>query len=193
MANIGSIVNMFNHIGFKCEETNNLDKISKSKKLILPGVGSFDNAMKKLASSGIKDVLNQKVIEEKTPILGICLGMQLFAKNSEEGSLQGLGWLDANVLKFKPKREFKVPHMGWNEIKIRRNSPLSENLKENSRFYFVHSYYFKPNNKKDLIFQTNYSFPFASGVNFNNIFGVQFHPEKSHKYGMKLLKNFGNL
>ena len=193
MGNTGSIINMFNHIGLRCEETSDLTKISEAKKLILPGVGAFDTAMEKINSLGIKEVLDKKVLEEQIPVLGICLGMHLLSKISQEGFKSGLGWMDAKVKKFKPSNKYKVPHMGWNYIKVHKQNPLSQGLESDARFYFVHSYYVEISNQNDLLFETDHAIKFASAINHKNIFGVQFHPEKSHRFGMQLLKNFGEI
>jgi len=190
MGNFGSIKNMLHHIDIECEETDDIKKISSAKKIILPGVGSFNAAMKQIKKLGIEKILNQKALEEKIPILGICLGMQLLTKTSEEGDLKGLGFINAHVLKFELSKDFPVPHMGWNNVKICKNTLLSNNLNSESRFYFAHSFYVMPENSENTIFETDYSFNFSSGIQQQNIFGVQFHPEKSHKYGMQLLKNF---
>ena len=199
MGNIGSVLNMLKKIGHAAVVSSEPQEISKAEKLILPGVGAFDNGMNNINDLGLLDVLNEK-IKNKTPILGICLGMQLLAQKSEEGVSRGLGWIDANVVRFKFQDMFdglsaslKVPHMGWNEIIIKKDDALFANMPENPRFYFVHSYYLECNNSSDVLATTNYGFDFASIIRKNNIIGVQFHPEKSHKYGMQLLKNFAEL
>mgnify|MGYP001208939950 CR=1 FL=1 len=193
MGNLGSILNMLKKAGGDAVISADAIVIDKADKLILPGVGAFDKAMSNLKELGFIEVLNQKVQKEKTPVLGICLGMQLLSKSSEEGILPGLGWLDAKVKKFAfpSSMPLKIPHMGWNIVSENKKNPLFENMPKNEmRFYFVHSYYFDAENPKDIIGQTNYGFPFPSAVNQENIFGVQFHPEKSHQFGMQLLKNF---
>jgi glutamine amidotransferase len=161
----------------------------------LPGVGAFDTGMRNLFVLYLVDILNKKVVEEKTPVLGICLGMQLLSSGSEEGSLNGLGWINASTVRFEfeDSQEYKIPHMGWNFITQHKTSRLLDNMYSDPRFYFVHSYFFKANNPEDILTSTTYEIEFTSAVERGNILGVQFHPEKSHKFGMKLLKNFVDL
>ena len=189
MGNLGSIANMIKKTGHKCVITADLEEIKNATKLILPGVGSFDNGMSNLAELGMIKVLSQKVLIEKTPILGICLGMQLMTKSSEEGTLAGLGWVDAISKKFVSDT-LKIPHMGWNIIKHQKSSHLFDELESEKRFYFVHSYCVSCNQKVDILTNTNYIQDFVSSFEKENIIGVQFHPEKSHKFGMSLIKNF---
>jgi len=189
MGNLGSISNIVKKVGHKSIITSNIEEIKKATKLILPGVGSFDNGMKNLRELGLIEVLNQKVVEQKTPILGICLGMQLMTKSSEEGKLAGLGWVDAKTKKFVSDT-LKVPHMGWNIVNQKKNSKLFNEIKSEKRYYFVHSYYVESNDKKDVLTFTNYGHEFVSSFEKENIIGAQFHPEKSHKFGMSLIKNF---
>ncbi|ODS41279.1 MAG: imidazole glycerol phosphate synthase, glutamine amidotransferase subunit [Candidatus Altiarchaeales archaeon WOR_SM1_79] len=195
VGNLGSILNMFKKIGVNARISSNIQDIEEAKKIILPGVGAFDNAMENLKNLGMIPILNKKVIKNKTPILGICLGMQLLTKGSEEGSLEGLGWIDAETVRFRlgDNRSLKIPHMGWNTIDIRKESCLYGDMYEEPRFYFVHSYYVKCNNPENSLTTTNHGIEFCSSVMEDNILGVQFHPEKSHKFGMKLLKNFAEL
>lgn len=193
LGNLGSIKNMLKKIGYESEITSDHQVIQSAKKLILPGVGAFDQGMKNLDERGLIPLLNQKVLVEKTPVLGICLGMQLVTNKSEEGSLSGLGWVDAETIKFdstKTDKKFPIPHMGWEYVSEKGNSPLLKDMYEEPKFYFVHSYYVKCNNPDEAILTSNYIFEFDSGFQKENILGVQFHPEKSHKYGMKLLTNF---
>jgi len=189
MGNLGSIANMIKKVGHKSIITSDLEEIKNATKLILPGVGSFDNGMRNLAELGLIEVLNQKVLVEKTPILGICLGMQLMTKSSEEGNLAGLGWVDAQTKKFVSDI-LKIPHMGWNIIKHQKESKLFDEMESEKRFYFVHSYYVDANQKEDILFVTPYGHDFVSAFERENITGAQFHPEKSHKFGMSLIKNF---
>lgn len=194
MGNLGSIQNMFKRIQVKSEITDDIEKIESAEKLLLPGVGAFDAAMQKINVSGFREVLNKKVLVEKTPILGVCLGMQLLTKSSEEGVLPGLGWINANTLKFNlPDKSLKIPHMGWNSVFTENHSPLIADLPEDSRFYFVHSYYVVCNDSADVLTTTFYGDHFDSIIQHNNIYGAQFHPEKSHKFGMKLLENFAKI
>lgn len=188
--NIGSIVNMIRKAGGSSEITADPSVIMSASKLILPGVGHFDHGMKKLKESGLISALTKKVVEEKCPILGICLGAQLMTKSSEEGTEKGLGWFDAEVIRFDETKNVRIPHMGWNYIEIAKNTPLSKDFFEESRYYFVHSYYMKANRREDVLFDTVYGGTFASGLQRDNIYAVQFHPEKSHKFGLKLMQNF---
>lgn len=190
--NIGSILNMIKKIGGEAQVSSDESVIEQAQKLILPGVGSFDFGMQQLTNSGLIDVLNKKVLVDKVPILGICLGVQLFTKGSAEGDLKGLGWIDAETVKFdfESDRTLKIPHMGWNTIKVLKDSKIFKEMYEESRFYFVHSYHLKCNDQADALTVSSYGYPFVSGLEKNNIIGFQFHPEKSHKYGMRILKNF---
>lgn len=190
--NLGSIQNILKRIGEQSVVTSDKNVIAKAKKLVLPGVGAFDTGMRNLNDLGLVEVLNEKVINEKTPVLGICLGMQLLSGGSEEGSLPGLGWIRAKTVRFQFRDtiEYKIPHMGWNFIKQYKASRLFENMYPEARFYFVHSFYFRADNPEDIVTSTTYETEFTSSVEHENILGVQFHPEKSHKFGMKLLKNF---
>jgi len=194
MGNLGSIRNMLKKIGMDSEITSDLDKIKQAKKLILPGVGAFDNGMENIEKMGLLPILNQLVLEKKTPVLGICLGMQLMTRRSEEGKLSGLGWIQADTKRFNFKENgLKIPHMGWNNIQIKKNEPITKDLNNKSRFYFVHSYHAVCDDQTDTLFETNYGYNFTSAFSRDNIIGVQFHPEKSHKFGMQLLGNFANL
>ena len=190
--NLGSIQNMIRKIGFKSKISSNKEDILIAEKLILPGVGSFDFGMNQLNKSGLIDILNLKVLEEKIPILGICLGVQLFTNQSEEGDLKGLSWFNAETVKFNfnESNKLKIPHMGWNEVIKIKDSRLLEDMSLESRYYFVHSYHLKCNDPKDALLETNYGYNFVSAIEKNNIVGVQFHPEKSHKFGMEILYNF---
>jgi imidazole glycerol-phosphate synthase subunit HisH len=193
MGNLGSIVNMLKKIGTDAVISSKVCDIDRAEKLILPGVGAFDNGMKNLKEAGLLGILNEKVIVQKAPVLGICLGMQLLTKRSEEGILPGLGWLDAETVRFKVptgSNGMRIPHMGWNSIQIERSSPLLVDLEEESRFYFVHSYHLVCNQREDSLARTPYGYDFTSIVQRENVYGTQFHPEKSHRYGMKVLDNF---
>lgn len=193
LGNLGSIKNMLKKIGAESEITSDIGKIRTAKKLILPGVGAFDNGMQNLEDLGLVEILNQKVKVEKTPILGICLGMQLFTNKSEEGNKSGLGWINAETIKFNPDSEtkkFTIPHMGWEYISQIKSSKLLEGMYEEPKFYFVHSYHVVCKDEEDVLLRTDYILNFDSAFEKENIIGVQFHPEKSHKFGMKLFKNF---
>lgn len=194
LGNTGSIFNMLKKIGIKSEIIDNPLKLNDGSKYILPGVGSFDNGMELLKKNNWIEKLNELIILKKNPILGICLGMQLMTKSSEEGIIPGLSWIDADVKKFSFKdNNLKIPHMGWNNINPIKNNKLFYKLNNQSRFYHVHSYYVLLNDSSNEIASTNYSKEFTSSFQKDNIFGVQFHPEKSHKYGMQLLSNFSKI
>jgi len=192
MGNIGSIAKKIKRIGFEPVISVGVDDIKTASKLILPGVGHFAKGVDNLKKMGLWDALNQTVLEKKTPILGICLGMQLMAKHSEEGNNEGLGWFDAEVKHFdiKEKQQYKVPHTGWNTLKKIKPNVLTEEINKNDEFYFVHSYYLQCNNENDILTRTKYENQFVSGIQKENIYGVQFHPEKSHDVGERLLRNF---
>lgn len=195
MGNLGSVFNMLKRIKAEAKITSDPEIISKADKILLPGVGAFDSAVKKIKEIELWDLLNHRANVEKIPVLGICLGMQLLTESSEEGKLEGFGWIPANTIKFKFEKELKlkIPHMGWNLVEqVSENSIISD-LPEEPRFYFVHSYYVKVKDEKYSLLKTNYGHPFDSGILKDNIFGAQFHPEKSHKFGMKFLENFAKL
>jgi glutamine amidotransferase len=193
LGNLGSVANMLKKIGAPAVVSSDRSVIEKAEKLILPGVGAFDAGMKNLEALGLIPLLNFRVLEQKTPILGVCLGMQLLCRQSEEGQLPGLGWLDAEVVRFKFDNitdDLKIPHMGWNTITVCQPHTLFADLEAENRFYFVHSYHANCADRRDILAQTNYGYDFTSAVVKDNIMGVQFHPEKSHKFGMRLYKNF---
>jgi glutamine amidotransferase len=187
---------MFKKVGAETVVTSDVQTIERAEKLVLPGVGAFDNGMGNLNKLGLIPVLNRKVLEEKTPVLGICLGMQLLTKGSEEGGLPGLGWIDAETIKFKfdkAESSLKIPHMGWNSVMVKRRGGIFEGLDEEPRFYFVHSYYVRCHNEADVLAITKHGHEFVSSVMRGNIIGTQFHPEKSHKFGVRVFQNFVNL
>jgi len=193
MGNLGSIGNMLKKIGAAAVISSEPGVIEAAQKLILPGVGAFDNGMRNLAARGLQEVLQRKVLQEKVPILGICLGMQLLSQKSEEGELPGLGWLPAATVRFRfssASPALKIPHMGWNTIDICKPCLLFEEMYPEPRFYFVHSYHLVCARAEDVAAYTTHGYPFASAVANDNIMGVQFHPEKSHKFGIKLFHNF---
>lgn len=195
--NIKSIQNMLKKIGIVSEITKDASVVKNAEKIILPGVGHFDHGMKNLKSSGLIEILNQRVLKDKIPFLGICLGAQLLGNKSEEGLEKGLGWIDMDIVKFDKSQmseQHKIPHMGWNMIGIKKETKLMQGLElEGTRFYFVHSYHMLPRMDINVLTKTIYGYEFVSAVQQENIFGVQFHPEKSHTYGMRLLKNFVEL
>jgi len=197
MGNLNSIQNMFTYIGVESKIESDVDKIKNASKILLPGVGSFDTAMKKINESGLKEVLNEKALKEQVPVLGICLGMQLLTNSSEEGILDGLGWVDAKTMSFKSviDKKYRIPHMGWNIVSESNESKLTDGFKDfdETRFYFVHSYFVKVENEKNSILKTDYGLKFDSAIQKDNIFGAQFHPEKSHKFGMNIFKNFAKI
>ena len=192
MGNLRSVEKKLIRVGANCIITNNPNIIGDATKLVLPGVGHFASGIARLKEYGIWDVLNEKVIKNNTPILGICLGMQLMAKYSEEGEINGLGWFDASVKKFQIKDQikYKVPHMGWNSIIINKKSNLFHGISKNAMFYFVHSFHIKCNNHDEVLTTSEYEYNFISSIQKNNIYGTQFHPEKSHDWGEKILENF---
>ena len=192
LGNLGSIKNMLKHIGVEGVISSALKDIEQANKLILPGVGAFDSAMNKINESGIRKVLDKKC-NEGVPILGICLGMQILLDRSEEGDQDGLGWIPGAVKKFKKKEQIKIPHMGWNNVNKVRNSDLTKGLLEDSKFYFVHSFHVCVANQENSILETFHGTRFDSAIQKGNIYGVQFHPEKSHKYGMRLLSDFAEI
>lgn len=195
MGNIASILNMFKRIGNRdVILTKDIGQIEKADKILLPGVGAFDNGMQNLQASGLIPVLNYKALEQKVPVFGICLGMQLLTRGSEEGTEKGLGWIAADTKKFEfeSNSELKVPHMGWNYINVSKQSSLILSDKK-QKFYFVHSYYVKSDNAADVLATCNYGFDFDCMLEHGNIFGAQFHPEKSHKFGMELFENFSKI
>lgn len=193
IGNLGSVFNMFKKIGAEAKITEDLKEIEKAEKILLPGVGAFDTAMQKIHDMGLFSLLNYKVLEEQTPTLGICLGMQLLTDESDEGSLPGFGWIPAKTIAFKKENNLKVPHMGWNLVEVNQNNPLVKDLPEESRFYFVHSFYVQCKDDQNSLLKTTYDVKFDSAIWKDNIYGAQFHPEKSHKFGMKIFDNFNKL
>jgi len=194
MGNIRSILNKLKRAGYNGTVTDNIETIKSADKLILPGVGHFLKGIIKLKEKNLVNVLNTMVCEKKTPILGICLGMQLITRHSEEGDVEGLNWIDAETIKFRLNDvRHKVPHMGWNSVEIKKDSPLFEGILPNSSFYFVHSYHVVCHNYEDVLTTTKYGYEFVSSFQKENIYGAQFHPEKSHESGERLLCNFLNL
>jgi len=196
MGNLRSIKNKFDRMGVDSIISMQVDEIEKADKLVLPGVGHFKAGMENLTQLGILPILNKRVLEDKIPILGICLGMQLLSDWSEEGNAAGLGWIDAKTVKLNFNgngSKLKIPHMGWNSIEKRRENCLLKNITFDADFYFVHSYHVICNDKNDILSTTLYGYNITSAINKENIYGTQFHPEKSHDQGMQILKNFVEL
>ena len=190
--NINSVKKCLDRIGISSIVSSDIKEIITADKIVLPGVGHFKKAMSNLRELNLLDALNHAVLIDLKPVLGICLGMELMGRESEEGNAKGLGWFDAKIVRFRPSEtnKYKVPHTGWNQIRIRKNSPLMKNVPELSEFYFVHSYHLKIEDESDLLNETEYEIVFPSAVEKGNIFGVQYHPEKSHDVGIQLLRNF---
>jgi glutamine amidotransferase len=196
VGNIFAFQNVYKRLNIPTKIAKTSHDLANAEKLILPGVGSFDYAMNQLNNSGMRDRLDVLVIEKKVPIIGICVGMQMMGNRSEEGKLAGLKWIDAEILKFDEnliQQRTKLPHMGWNDMTPIKNNPLFSGLENGAIFYFLHSFYFKCNNPTESIAYSDYGISFSSVVNRENIFGIQFHPEKSHQNGEKLLHNFAKL
>jgi glutamine amidotransferase len=196
MGNVSSVKNMLKKLGFDAEVVSSPSVLKQASKIIVPGVGSFDYGVHSLDQLGLTEVIKEKAFVEKTPILGICLGMQLLTNGSEEGELPGLGLIEGYTQRFSRKiieKNYKIPHMGWNFIEQKNDSRLLDDLDSESRFYFVHSYHVICDNDISSIAVANYGYEFTCVIQKENVYGVQFHPEKSHRYGMQLLKNFVEL
>lgn len=195
LGNLTSIQNMFRRLGIDAVITNDKQKIQDASKILLPGVGHFKKGMSNLEESGMVQLLHQQVIEKGKPILGICLGAQLLTKFSEEGDVKGLGWVDANTIRFDDSKleKLPIPHMGWADVNVQGTAELWRDLPSNPRFYFVHSYHFDFSDKNEIAATANYGYEFACAFQKENVYGTQFHPEKSHKFGMKVLENFSKI
>ena len=196
LGNIKAFVNVYDRLSIPTKVIKSENDFEDVTKLILPGVGAFDHAMIKLNDSGLRDRLEKLVCIDKIPVLGICVGMQMLTKSSDEGNLPGLGWIDGKVEKFNTndiQYKTKLPHMGWNNVVLKKENPLMKQLKDNPKFYFLHSYYFNCSDNSNVLSSTIYGKKFTSAVNNENVFGVQFHPEKSHQNGITLLNNFSLL
>lgn len=193
--NPASVQNMLRKIGVESVISHDLQEIENAEKLILPGVGSFDSGMNQLRDAGLIPLLNELVLEKQRPILGICLGMQLMTKGSEEGALPGLGWIEADTVRFKfdSSQRLRVPHMGWNVAEAKKPNVLFDPFEPEERFYFVHSYHVSCLDRSDILTETRYGVEFTSSFQKDNIVGVQFHPEKSHRFGYQLLKRFSEV
>lgn len=193
LGNIHAFVNIYKRLNIQAEIASTPDELRSAEKIILPGVGAFDWAMTRLNESGMRNALEDLVVRERKPVLGICVGMQMMANRSDEGQLDGLGWIDGEVKKFDDStftQKTHLPHMGWNDVAQQGGDGLFRDLESGARFYFLHSYYFAPRNQNHVLAVTDYNGPYASAVRSENVFGVQFHPEKSHEWGIQLLKNF---
>jgi glutamine amidotransferase len=197
LGNVRAFANVYQGLGIPARLVRQAIELDEISHVIIPGVGAFDHTMQCLQQSGMRERLDELVLEHELPVLGVCVGMQMLAHASEEGVLPGLKWIDADVKKFDTppsERSLAVPHMGWNDVRPVRSNELFKGLSErDSRFYFLHSYYVECRNPDDAIARTEYGGDFVCAVNHRNIFGVQFHPEKSHQYGIQLLKNFAEL
>jgi len=193
--NIRAIGNIYDRAKIEYNVVSTATELSKAKKIILPGVGAFDETIEKLNSSGLKAILDKKVLEEMTPILGICVGMQIMANSSDEGVQNGLGWIPGKVKLFDTSilQKPKIPHLGWNTVDIIKDTGLLRSIDSEQGFYFIHSYYYEVENESDILTKTFYGDNFTSSINRDNIYGTQFHPEKSHSNGMKVLINFAEL
>ena len=196
LGNVRAFANVYKKLNMPAIIAKQAEDLKNASKVILPGVGAFDYAMQMLEKSGMRQFLDEIVLHRHVPVLGICVGMQMLACSSEEGSLPGLGWIDGEVKRFNPSslsHSICVPHMGWNNIKPVKINGLLQGLGLDARFYFLHSYYFQSHRNEDIIAVTDYDGEFACAVNSGSVFGVQFHPEKSHQWGVRLLENFGKL
>ncbi len=196
VGNINAFVNVYKRLDVEVKIAKTEQDLAGAQKLILPGVGHFDHAMLQLNNSGMKDKLDDLVLNENIPVIGICVGMQMMANNSEEGKIEGLKWIDATVKKFdetKINQKTRLPHMGWNDVKPVKESALLSGLEHDAIFYFLHTYYFECNKPEDILAVSDYGGEFASAANHSNKYGIQFHPEKSHHYGEILLHNFAKL
>jgi glutamine amidotransferase len=196
VGNVKAFLNIYKKLGHDAQLATHVDNLDDSTKLILPGVGHFDYAMKKFQDSGLFEKVNDLVLIQKMPVVGICVGMQMMARRSDEGSEKGLGWLEADVVKFDiSKIKFKphLPHMGWNDVEIQNPNLILTSFPRLSKFYFLHSYYMVCDHSYDVVAIADYGIKFSCIVNHENIFGVQCHPEKSHSFGVKLLDNFAKL
>jgi len=193
MGNLGSVVNMLRRLEVDTEVTGVPARIASASSILLPGVGAFDAAMERIENSGIREVLQQKALHEGVPVLGICLGMQLLTRGSEEGKRPGLGWIPGDTRRLPEGIGLKIPHMGWNAVKRTRPCSLTDHLEGETRFYFVHSYFVKTDDPNDTILTTRHGLDFAAAVQRGNIMGAQFHPEKSHRFGLQFLRNFAKI
>lgn len=192
VGNIGAILNMLDYLGIDAQASGDAQVLAQADQLILPGVGAFDKAMSTLRARQLVEPLNQAVLERKVPVMGVCLGMQLLGRRSEEGREAGLGWIDADVrrITLPPGSPLKVPHIGWMEVQPARVSPLFDPAAPVERFYFDHGYHVHCDRPEDVSATIAYGTPLCCAVSAGNVSGVQFHPEKSHRFGMRLLRSF---
>ena len=191
IGNITAVVNMLQRPGLRCQVTAAADAVEQAERIILPGNGAFDACMRNLRASGLIPVLEQQVLRRGVPLLGICVGAQMLGQGSAEGVEPGLGWMDMRVQRFPALPNLRIPHMGWSHVRpVQPQHPLVQGMTEDTRFYFVHSYYMAPQNPADVLLRADYGLGFAAGVAHGNIYGVQFHPEKSHRFGKQLLTSF---
>lgn len=196
VGNINAFVNVYKRVDVPVKVAKNAQDLEGAQKLILPGVGHFDHAMSQLNNSGMRTKLDELVLEKKIPVIGICVGMQMMGNYSDEGNLEGLKWIDASVKKFdetKINQVTRLPHMGWNDVKPKKDVALFKGLEKDAIFYFLHTYYFECNNPDDIMAVSDYGIEFACAAHHENKYGIQFHPEKSHQYGEMLLHNFAKL
>lgn len=196
LGNVRALANIYKRLGIPAKVASNREELQDAEKIILPGVGAFDWAMSRLNASGMRPVLDSLVAAKKAPVLGVCVGMHILANRSDEGKMPGLGWIEGEVRKFEvgeAGRKVTLPHMGWNDVAPRTGEGLFRGLERDARFYFLHSYHFVPKRGEDVMAVTDYHGEFVSGVLSGNVYGVQFHPEKSHGWGVRLLRNFAEL
>ena len=196
VGNVRAIANIYSRLGIEAAIVSTPGDLAGASHVILPGVGAFDWTMTHLNRSGLREALTDKVMGQHAPALGICVGMQMLARRSDEGTLEGLGWIDADVRRFDLTnfaQRTHLPHMGWNDVRPAAGDGLFRGLETDARFYFLHSYYFAPANQSEVAAVTDYNGPFASAVRSGHVYGVQFHPEKSHQWGIRLLQNFATL
>lgn len=193
LGNLKAFANIYKSLNIPFTIASRAADLAGLTKLILPGVGAFDQAMERLEQSGMRECLDESVLGKKLPVLGICVGMQILTHRSEEGVLPGLKWIDGDTQKFSAHEAMQIPHMGWNDVKPLGQGALFKGLNADSRFYFLHSYYVRCHKPENVLAVTSYGGDFACAVHHDNIYGVQFHPEKSHRYGIQLLKNFAEL
>lgn len=196
LGNIQAIANIYKRLNIPARTAATSEELEGAEKIILPGVGAFDWAMSRLEASGMRPRLDSLVLEDRRPVLGICVGMQMLGSASDEGELDGLGWIEGDIRRFDEAKftgPTHLPHMGWNDVAPLAETPLFAGLEQDARFYFLHSYYFAPRSDADTLAVTEYGGSFACSVARDNVYGVQFHPEKSHQWGVRLLKNFAEM